>query len=85
MMSLQTIVDENFVLYFVTVSLQSEWHKRSSAMQRGVGGPSCTLSYQPSYSRAAWPALLRQTHGTCCCRVYGVFTSDVTATPEYGG
>lgn len=30
-------------------------------------------------------ALLRQTHGTCCCRVYGVFTSDVTATPEYGG
>lgn len=51
----------------------------------GVGGSSCTFSYQPSYSRAAWPALLRQTHGTCCCRVYGVFTSDVTATPEYGG
>lgn len=34
---------------------------------------------------AARPAFLRQTHGTCCCRVYGVFTSDVTATPEYEG
>jgi len=80
------IVDENkYHTLFVTVSSQSEWHKRSLAMQRDVDGSSCTLSYQPSYSRAAWPALLRQTHGTCCCRVYGVFTSDVTATPEYGG
>lgn len=85
----RSIVDENKFRNVVRIIAQSEERERGrgrrkidSDAARRRDAPRAPVIFRERHTTGA---LLRQTHGTCCCRVYGVFTSDVTATPEYGG